>query len=77
MRASQQVELVGILNGAAGWPARSSATGAPTQCDLDFFLEAFAAEREVAVGGVAYLADDFFIYRAKEKAGHKPRPFPA
>jgi len=42
-------------------PPRLTAPRPPSQCRLEFFLEAFAAQCIVAVGGVAYLLDDFFV----------------
>jgi len=33
----------------------------PSQCRFDFFLEAYAAQCIVTVGGVAYLPGDFLV----------------
>lgn len=57
----QQVELVFFVVWAVARPARLSAPRSPPQCSFDLALESLVAQCEVAVGGVAYLPDDFLI----------------
>ena len=58
---SQQAQLALIVDGYVARSARLSPPRAPPECRLDFILETFAAQCKVAVGGVAYLPDNFLV----------------